>query len=46
MIPLVAASEMGKVQTEPVKETLWECGVIGLDYALTYEAELAWKGPP
>ena len=33
-IPLVAASEEGRAQTEPAWETMRGCGVIGPDRAL------------
>ncbi len=45
-MPLVTASEKGIGQTEPGRETDWECGVVGPDLRLTGEAEVPWKGAP
>ena len=45
-IPLLAASEEGKVQTESFRETCGRCGVKGLASFLTGKTEVAWKGLP
>jgi len=44
--PDVAASGKGRVQTEPVWETMQGCGVVGPDRVLACEVEVAWKGRP
>jgi hypothetical protein len=45
-IPRLAASEMGRVQTEPWQETVGGCGVVGPGRFLAVEVEMAWNGLP
>ena len=45
-IPRLAASKMGRVQTEPWQETDGGCRVVGPGRFLAVEVEMAWNGLP